>query len=59
MMVLGATTTAASGVGPLGPVLGDFPFAWGLLPIQGVKGSSCDGAPPTAPAWSTCRRAKL
>jgi hypothetical protein len=52
MLRFGASTTAASGVGPLWPVLGDFPSARGLLLIQGVKGSRCGGAPPTAP----CRR---
>jgi hypothetical protein len=41
---------ALSGVGPPGPVLGDFPLAWGLPPLQGVKGGSGDGAPPTATA---------
>ena len=44
----GATTTTTSGVGPLRPVLGDFPFAWGMPLIQGLGGSG-DGAPPTAP----------
>ncbi|KAK1661636.1 hypothetical protein QYE76_049795 [Lolium multiflorum] len=47
---VGSTTTAISGVGLPGPALGDFPVAWGLPPIQGIKGGSCDGAPPTAPA---------
>ena len=48
LMVFGTTTTVAFGVGPLGPVLGDFLLAWGLLLIQGDEGSSSDGAPPTA-----------
>jgi hypothetical protein len=50
MLWFGSTTTAISGVGLPGPALGDFPVAWGLPPIQGIKGGSCDGAPPTAPA---------
>jgi hypothetical protein len=47
-MKIGAVTTTAIGVGPLVPVIGDFPLARGLLPFQGVQGSSCGGAPPTA-----------
>jgi hypothetical protein len=60
MMVVGATTTVASGVGPLGPVLGDFPLAWGLLPFQGVKGSTVKGSTTdssVSPAWLLFRRA--
>ena len=56
----GSTTTTSSGVGPLGPAIGDFPFVRGLLSIQGIKESRSDGAPPTAPwmaAWSSCREA--
>jgi hypothetical protein len=52
MARFGAMTTVISGVGPLRPVLGDFPSACGLLLIQGVR-SSGGGAPPTAPV---CRR---
>jgi hypothetical protein len=50
MRRFGSSTGALSGVGPPGPVLGDFPLAWGLPPIQGVKGGSGGGAPPTAAA---------
>ena len=56
VMLLGSSTTAASGVGPSGLVIGDFLFAGGLLPFQGDEGSSCDDAPPTA-SW--CRRSRL
>jgi hypothetical protein len=55
MQRFGSSTAALSGVGPPGPVLGDFPLAWGLPPIQGDEGGS--GGGPTA--WSTCRRAML
>ena len=48
MRRFGSSTAALSGVGPPGPVLGDFPLAWGLPPLQGVMGGSGDGAPPTA-----------
>jgi hypothetical protein len=45
----GSMAMESSGVGPAGPVIGDFPFAWGRPPFQGVLGGRCDGAPPTAP----------
>ena len=35
-----AMKTTASDVGPQGPLTGDFPAAWGLLPIQGVRGAA-------------------
>jgi hypothetical protein len=47
---IGSSTAALDGVGPLGPALGDFPLAWGLSPIQGIKGGSGGGAPPMATA---------
>ena len=47
---IGSSAAALDGVGPPGPALGDFPLAWGLPPIQGFKGGSGDGAPPTATA---------
>ena len=46
VVMRGATTAAVEGVGPPGPLPGDFPVAWGLTPIQSVKWSSGDGAPP-------------
>jgi hypothetical protein len=49
VMKIGATMTATFGVGPWVPVFGDFPLAWGLLSIQGLKGRSSDGASPTTP----------
>ena len=52
LLRFGSTTTASFGVGPLGPTIGDFPLARGLLSIQGVVERRSDGAPPTAP-WST------
>jgi hypothetical protein len=57
-MKIGATTTAAFGVGPWVPVIGDFPVAWGLLVTQGKKGRSSDGAPPTAPGRRRARVAE-
>ena len=57
MSCIGSTAAALGGVGPLGPALGDFPLAWGLPPIQGIKGGSGGGAPPTATAWR--RRSQL
>jgi hypothetical protein len=58
MLKIGATTTAAFGVGPWVPVIGDFPLARGLLSIQGKKGRSSDGAPPTAPGRRRVRVAE-
>jgi hypothetical protein len=57
-MKIGATTTAAFGVGPWVPVIGDFPLAWGLLSIQGLKERSSDDAPPTAPGRRRVRVAE-
>jgi hypothetical protein len=39
-----AMKTTASDVGPQGPLSGDFPAAWGLLPFQGVRGAAADPA---------------
>ena len=36
-MLSGATTTTAMGVGPQGPLIGDFPFRPGAASIQGVS----------------------
>jgi hypothetical protein len=48
MRRFGSSTAALSGVGPPGPAIGNFPLARGLPLIQGFKGGSGDGAPPTA-----------
>ena len=48
MRCFGSSTAMLGGVGSPGPALGDFPLARGLPPLQGVKGGSGDGAPPTA-----------
>jgi hypothetical protein len=39
-MVVHATTPTFLGVGPPGPLPGDFPAAGGLLPIQAISGEA-------------------
>jgi hypothetical protein len=49
-----AASSAFQGVGSPEPVIGDYPSAWKLTPIQGLRWSSGSGPPPTAP----CRRCR-
>jgi hypothetical protein len=56
MVVWSGAISAFEGVGPLGPVSGDFPVARGMSPIQSLKGSSSsNGAPPTRPPRRCCQ----
>jgi hypothetical protein len=59
MVVWSGAISAFEGVGPLGPVSGDFPVARGLSPIQSLKGSSGDnGTPPARPPRRCCQASK-